>query len=161
MVAVRRYGEGHIARRVPPFTPRAIIQQEDEREGRMSARVAVLTGDALLAAVTDAMVGLHERYHHRVPVTAKTLLLGGDLIACVLGGVYTDVEKTMIELQRTTIVQETRSAFQDAMQHKFIAAIEDLSGRDVLAFISNHHVGPDMEIELFMLRPEVGAAATA
>jgi uncharacterized protein YbcI len=119
----------------------------------MPAPPIPLTGDALLAAVTDAMVGLHERYHHRVPVTAKTLLLGNDLIACVLGGVYTDVEKTMIELQRTTIVQETRSAFQSAMRHKFIAAVEALSGRDVLAFISNHHVGPDMEIELFMLKP--------
>ena len=119
----------------------------------MPAPDAPLTGDALLEAVTDAMVGLHERYHHRSPVTAKTLFLGDDLIACVLGGVYTDVEKTMIELQRTTIVQETRSAFQNAMQHKFIAAIQELSGRDVLAFVSNHHVGPDMEIELFMLRP--------
>ena len=99
------------------------------------------------------MVALHERYHHRAPVTAKTLMLGDDLLACVLGGVYTDVEKTMIELQRTTIVQETRSAFQNAMQHKFIAAVERLSGRGVLAFISNHHVGPDIEIELFMLRP--------
>ncbi len=39
------------------------------------------------------------------------------------------------------------------MQHKFIAAVERLSGRDVLAFISNHHVGPDVEIELFMLKP--------
>jgi uncharacterized protein YbcI len=125
----------------------------------MSAPNDPLTGDALLMAVTDAMVGLHERYHHRVPVTAKTLLLGDDLIACVLGGVYTDVEKTMIELQRSTIVQETRSAFQDAMQHKFIAAVEGLSGRDVLAFISNHHVGPDVEVELFMLKPEAGAGA--
>ena len=120
----------------------------------MPAPSTPLTGDALLAAVTSAMVGLHERYHHRAPVTAKTLLLGGDLLACVMGGVYTDVEKTMIEIQRTTIVQETRSAFQTAMQHKFIAAVELLSGRDVLAFISNQHVGPDMEIELFLLRPE-------
>ena len=88
----------------------------------LSATDAPLNGDALLVAVTDAMVALHERYHHRAPVTAKTLLLGDDLLACVLGGVYTDVEKTMIELQRTTIVQETRSAFQNAMQHKFVAA---------------------------------------
>ena len=88
------------------------------------------------------------------PVTAKTLLLGGDLIACVLGGVYTTVEQTMIELQRSPIVQETRSAFQVAMQQRFIAAVERLSGRDVLAFISNHHVGPDIEIELFMLKPQ-------
>lgn len=118
----------------------------------MPAPDAPLTGEALLVAVTDAMVAFHKRYHHRAPVTAKTMLLGGDLLACVLGGVYTDVEKTMIELQQTTVVQETRSAFQTAMQHKFIAAVEDLSGRDVLAFISNHHVGPDVEIELFMLK---------
>ena len=117
----------------------------------MPAPTTPLTGEALLVAVTDAMVALHRRYHKRAPATAKTQLLGGDLLACVLGGVYTDVEKTMIELQRGTVVQETRSAFQNAMQHKFIGAVERLSGRDVLAFISNHHVGPDMEIELFML----------
>jgi uncharacterized protein YbcI len=120
----------------------------------MSAPETALTGDALLAAVTDAMVGLHQRYHHRAPVSAKTLLLGDDLLACVLGGIYTEVEQTMIELQRTPIVQETRSAFQHAMQQKFIAAVEALSGREVLAFISNHHIGPDMEIEIFMLKPE-------
>jgi uncharacterized protein YbcI len=112
-----------------------------------------LTGDELLDAMTDAMVEFHERYHHRKPVTAKSLLLGNDLLACVLGGVYTDVEKTMIELQRSTIVQETRNAFQDAMQDKFISAVEHLSGRHVLAFVSNHHVGPDIEIELFFLAP--------
>ncbi len=119
----------------------------------MSAPMAPLTGDALLAAVTEAMVVLHERYHHRAPVTAKSQLLGGDLLACVLGGIYTDVEKTMIELQRSTLVQETRSEFQIAMQHKFIDAVERLSGRSVLAFISNSHVGPDVEVELFMLGP--------
>jgi uncharacterized protein YbcI len=119
----------------------------------MPALKPPLIGDALLVAVTDAMVALHERYYHRSPVTAKTLLLESELLVCVLGGVYTDVEKTMIELQRAAVVQETRSAFQNAMQHKFIAAVEHLSGRDVLSFISNHHVGPDMEIELFMLEP--------
>ena len=121
----------------------------------MSAPTTPLSGDALLDAVTDEMIALHQRYHHRAPVTAKTLLLGGDLLACVLGGVYTTVEQTMIELQRSVIVQETRSAFQEAMQHKFIAAVQRLSGREVLAFISNHHVGPDIEIELFMLKPEI------
>jgi hypothetical protein len=45
------------------------------------------------------------------------------------------------------------------MQHKFIAAVERLSGRRVLAFISNHHVGPDMEIELFMLKPKTDETA--
>lgn len=119
----------------------------------MPAPTNSLGGEELLAAVTEAMVAFHQRYHHRKPVTAKTLMLGDDLLACVLGGVYTDVEKTMIEIQRSTIVQETRNEFQNAMQDKFINAIERLSGRSVLAFISNHHVGPDIEIELFLLTP--------
>ena len=114
---------------------------------------AALSGQPLLDAVTDAMVAFHERYHHRKPVTAKSQLLGDDLLVCILGGVYTDVEKTMIELEKQTVVQETRSDFQVAMQHKFIEAVERLSGRQVMAFISNSHVGPDLEMELFMLAP--------
>jgi len=112
-----------------------------------------LHGDELLSAVTKSMVALHERYHHRKPVSAKTQMLGDDLLACVLGGVYTDVEKTMIELERAPSVKDTRSAFQTAMQHKFIAEVERLSGREVSTFISDSHVGPDIEIELFMLTP--------
>jgi uncharacterized protein YbcI len=119
----------------------------------MSAPTPPLTGDELLEAVTDSMVALHQRYHHRAPVTAKSQLMGDELLACVMGGVYTDVEKTMIELQRHTVVQETRSAFQDAMQDRFINEVQRLSGRRVTLFISNSHVGPDLEIELFVLAP--------
>ena len=119
----------------------------------MPAPTTPLTGDELLAAVTNAMIAFHQRYYHRKPVTAKTLLLGGEVLVCVLGGVYTDVEKTIIEIQRAPIVQETRSAFQSAMQNKFIAAVERLSGRDVMTFISNHHVGPDLEVVVFILAP--------
>jgi uncharacterized protein YbcI len=118
----------------------------------MPAKGSPLTGDELLLAVTDAMVALHERYYHRAPVTAKTLLLGDELLACVLGGVYTTVEQTMIELQFSSVVTATRGVFQGAMAHKSVAAVERLSGRDVLTFTSNHHVGPDIQVELFMLR---------
>lgn len=107
----------------------------------------------VLGLVTEAMIALHERYHHRKPLTAKSRFMGEDLLVCVLGGVYTDIEKTMIELQKSTIVQETRSAFQSAMQRKFIDDVERITGRHVLAFISNQHVGPDMEVEIFMLEP--------
>jgi uncharacterized protein YbcI len=119
---------------------------------------APLLGDELLDAVTAAMVAMHQHYHHRIPVTAKTLLLGDEVLVCVLAGVYTDVEKTMIEVQRGTLVQQVRSAFQVAMQNRFIGAVERLSGREVLAFISDQHVGPDIEIELFMLKPTAVAA---
>ena len=112
-----------------------------------------LHGDALLAAITASMTALHERFYHRPPASAKTRMMGSDLIAAVLGGVYTDVEKTMIELQRKALVHETRSAFQRAMERRFIADVERLTGRHVAKFISTHHVGPDLELELFLLEP--------
>jgi len=117
--------------------------------------------DDVLAAVTEAMIALHARYHGRAPVSARTRMMGDDMLAVMLGDPYTDVEKTMIELQRGTTVQETRSAFQTAMQHKFIEAVERLSGRNVLAFISNQHIAPDIEIELFVLKPAHHPAAQA
>jgi uncharacterized protein YbcI len=112
----------------------------------------------VLAAVTEAMVAIHERYHGRRPVTARTQMMGDDMLACLLGDIYTDVEKTMIEMQRQATVHETRSAFQQAMEHRFIHAVEDITDRRVVQFISTHHVGPDLELELFLLEsPDASA----
>ena len=89
------------ARRVPAFLPCARTLSGGRESRHYAGRhTPPSSGDELLAAVTEAMVGFHQLYHHREPVTAKTLMLGDDLIACVLGGVYTDVEKTMIEIQK-------------------------------------------------------------
>ena len=109
--------------------------------------------DAAMQAIADALTALHERYYGRKPVTALVQMLGDDMLACLMGDVYTDVEKTMIELQRQALVRETRSAFQHAMQHRFVKAVETITGRRVAEFISTHHVGPDLELELFILEP--------
>jgi uncharacterized protein YbcI len=72
-------------------------------------------------------------------------MMGDDLLACVLAGVYTDVEKTLIELERAPVVRENRSAFQNAMAPRYVEPVERLSGRRVLHFISSNHIGPDLE----------------
>ena len=78
--------------------------------------------------------------------------MGDDLLACVMGGVYTDVEKTMIELQRATLVQETRSAFQDALYGR--ALILDLRERATDA----QRLSADLAL---VVRPGVDLAALA
>jgi uncharacterized protein YbcI len=110
-------------------------------------------GDEDLEAVKEAVVAMHERYYGRKPATARVVMMGDDMLACLLGDVYTDVEKTMIELQRQALVHETRSAFQQAMEHRFIAIVQRHTGRRVARFISTHHVGPDLELELFLFEP--------
>lgn len=118
-----------------------------------------LAGDALLDAVTDAMVALHLRYHGRVPATARTTLMGGDLLSCVLGGIYTEVEKTLIEIDGPHGVHATRQRFQDTIRPKLMGTIERLSGRQVVSFISNYHVGPDVAVELFLLAGDAEISA--
>src|SRR6202022_2277051 len=79
--ADRRYGGSRSLVGSSPFASRANPIRRTREKAAMSATSTPLTGDPLLLAVTDAMVALHKRYHHRAPVTAKTLLLGGDLLA--------------------------------------------------------------------------------
>lgn len=112
-----------------------------------------LAGDAMLQAVTDSMVALHERYYGRKPAQTHTQLMDDEILACMFGDMYTDVEKTLIELQRKALVHESRSAFQNAMEHRFVSEVERITGRRVARFISTHHVGPDLELELFLLEP--------
>jgi hypothetical protein len=57
----------------------------------------------------------------------------------LLGQVYSEVEKTMIELERTPLVLEVGRAFQDAREGRLVAEIERLSGRRVESFVSTHH----------------------
>jgi uncharacterized protein YbcI len=124
----------------------------------MLAERRPLSGDKLLFAVTEAMVVLHQRYHHRSPLRAKSQMLSDDLLACVFGRIYTDVEKTMIELEHGAVVKDVRSAFQNAMQHKLIDAVQRLSGRTVTSFVSDSRGAPDIEIELFRLAPRESPA---
>ena len=117
----------------------------------MASPHEALTGEELLAAVTDSLAELHLRHYGRWPAAARSQLMNDEVLACVMGGVYTEVEKTLIEIQREPLVHETRSAFQQAMKGRLIASVERLSGRPVEGFFSTHHVGPDLEVEIFML----------
>lgn len=100
------------------------------------------------AAISDALTQLHVRYYGKGPRETKTYLQG-DFVFCVLQDPFTTVEHTLIEVGRRLDVREMRQNFQDAMTVKFKAAVEELTGRKVSAFLSQTHVGPDMAVEMF------------
>jgi hypothetical protein len=68
----------------------------------MATPAGPLDGDALLATVSDAMSELHERYYQRPPTTSKARMMGADLLACVLGGVYIDAATTSAPTSRSS-----------------------------------------------------------
>jgi len=112
-----------------------------------------LTGEALLEAVTEELSRAHARYYGRRPGAARSRMIDDEVIACVMGGVYSEVEKTLIELKGRPLVDEIRDEFQHAMHDQLIEIVQRLSGRAVETFISTNHVGPDLEIEIFVLGP--------
>jgi uncharacterized protein YbcI len=106
----------------------------------------------MLAEVTNAIVQLHSSHYGKGPTQSKSYLLD-DVLICVMGDVFTTVERTLIGAGEPTKVRETRLAFQDAMRDRFIEAIEQIVGRRVLGFTSQVLVDQDTAIDVFVLEP--------
>jgi len=111
---------------------------------------------ALTTAISDAMVRVLSRYTGRGATSARTTL-GRDLIVCVMGDALTKGEKSLVAHGNREAVLHIRRAFQDAMAQDAVAAVEQLSGRRVVAFMSHNHIDPDLGVEIFVLDSSAGA----
>jgi uncharacterized protein YbcI len=109
-------------------------------------------GKQVWAAISDRLVGLHREYYGKGPTKAKTFLVD-DTVLCLLQGGFTVVEKTLIDGGREQAVHDIRRSFQAAMQERFTGVVEELTGRKVIAYMSQVHSDPDISAELFVLEP--------
>jgi uncharacterized protein YbcI len=107
---------------------------------------------ALAASISNGMVGLLHRYTGRGPTKARTTI-SDDLVVCVMGATLTHGEQTLVEEGKEKIVLRGRRAFQDAMEDDAVSLVEDVLDRDVVAFMSNNHIDPDLAVEIFVLAP--------
>ena len=109
-----------------------------------------LSGGMLLAEITNRIVSLMREHYGRGPIKAKTYVLD-NLIVCVLSDGFTAMERTMMEGGEPERVLEMRRDFQRMMKVRYSQMIEELTGRKVLAFLSQAHVGPDLTVEIFLV----------
>ena len=111
----------------------------------------------MLASISNAILGIHRQYYGRGASRARTVM-GADYVICFLEGIYTPVERTLIDAGRFDAVQETRAAFQETMREKFSDAVEQAVGRKVIGFLSQVHVDPDLAVETFILESADGSS---
>ncbi|HEV7584369.1 MAG TPA: Na-translocating system protein MpsC family protein [Solirubrobacteraceae bacterium] len=104
----------------------------------------------LNAALTSAIVGIHTKHLGRGPSSASTFH-NENVITVLMRDVMTQVEKKIALSGGGHAVSSMRQLFQEAMRSEFTEAVERLSGRKVIAFISGNHVDPDIAVELFIL----------
>jgi uncharacterized protein YbcI len=105
------------------------------------------------ALISNAITRLHRDHYGRGATTTRTIIQR-NYVVCFLEDIYTPVERTLIEAGRNDAVRETRNIFQDAMGPKFREAVEEVTGRTVIGFMSQVHFDPDMAAEVFVLEPQ-------
>jgi len=118
----------------------------------MTSPNEVLTEGTLGGAISDEIVSLLHRYTGRGPTEARTYV-HENLIVCLLGDSLTRAEQSLVTGGHYASVLETRSLFQRTMRADFTEAVERLSGRTVIAFMSQNHIEPNFGLEAFVLSP--------
>ena len=106
----------------------------------------------VLTAISDGMVALLKEFYGRGPSRAKSYY-EDDLVVCLLRGGFSRVEQTLLEGGRGSSVIRQRMEFQELMRERFVAVIEQATGRQVIGFMSGNQQAPDIMCEVFILAP--------
>jgi uncharacterized protein YbcI len=110
-----------------------------------------LAGGQLLTAISTSIVGILREHYGRGPMKAKTYVLDDIIVVVMRGSGFTPLEKTIMDSGQPGRVIAMREDFQRVMAERYEQKIEELTGRKVLAFLSQTHVEPDITMEIFFV----------
>ena len=119
-----------------------------------------MTGDEqLTSAISAEMVRLYaESYgHHR---TTATTYINDNVVVCVLESILSKPELRLVKDGDSAKVLDGRVAFQEGAKDEFTTAVEALTQRRVVAFLSANQTDPGVACELFFLEPRRVEATT-
>ena len=115
-------------------------------------------GGALYSAISNAIVGIVHEYTGRGPTRARTSIRD-DVVVVMLQETLLKAEHSLVQDNKAELVAQMRRSFQQTMRADMSAAVAKLTGREVIAFMSDSHLEPDYSVEVFVLAPEETAAA--
>jgi uncharacterized protein YbcI len=115
------------------------------------AEPAPLAGGHLLSAISTSIVALLREHYGRGPMKAKTYALDDIIVVVMRGSGFTSLEQTIMDSGDPDRVVAMRHDFQRMMTERFTGTIEQLTGRKVVAFLSQAHVEPDITMEIFFV----------
>ena len=114
-------------------------------------------GGVLYSAISNAIVGIVHEYTGRGPTRARTSIRD-DVVVVMLQETLLKAEHSLVQDNKSDLVAQMRRSFQQTMRPDMSAAVAKLTGREVIAFMSDSHLEPDYSVEVFVLAPE-GAPA--
>ena len=105
---------------------------------------------SLNGAISTAVVGVVRDYTGRGPTKASTTIRGSSVLV-MLENTLTKGEQSLVGNGREAKVLDLRFEYQAAMRAALSTAVEQLTGRTVIAFMSANHIDPDLAAEVFVL----------
>jgi uncharacterized protein YbcI len=108
-------------------------------------------GGKLLAAISTSIVAILREHYGRGPMKAKTYALDDIIVVVMRGSGFTALEQTIMDSGQPDRVVAMREDFQKVMAQRYRETIRELTGRNVVAFLSQAHVEPDITIEIFFV----------
>jgi uncharacterized protein YbcI len=112
---------------------------------------APLGGGRLLAQISTSFVAMLREHYGRGPMKAKTYALDDVIVVVMRGSGFTALEQTIMDSGQPGRVVAMREDFQNVMAGRYKDTIEQLTGRKVVAFLSQAHVEPDITVEMFFV----------
>ena len=76
-----------------------------------------------------------------------------DLAIVTLGDWLTPAEQTLLNECRRGLARQLRTALHDGMRAEAVAAVEQITGRHVAAYLTAHRDDPDLAIIAFHFDP--------
>lgn len=112
-----------------------------------------------LTQVTRAMVAIYKDQFGRGPTHARSHYAGTDMIVCALEDTLTPIEHTLVSMGEHQRLRDIRGLFQHAAEGAFRSAVEEITGRKVVAFSSGFDTVADVATEVFVLERAAPARA--
>ena len=107
---------------------------------------------AMRSSISQAIVRIHAEHYGKGATQAKTYAWD-NLVVTVLRDVLTVAERTLVDVDRADAVRDMRTTFQFSLERNFREAVEHLTGRSVLSFMSQVDPGNGLGVEVFVLEP--------
>lgn len=112
-------------------------------------------------AISNRMVQLTTRYTGRGPTRTRTTV-NTNLVVVTLRDTLTKGELSLVEAGETGAVSRMRRTFHEVMRDEAVAAVEEILGRRVEAFLSDVDLTANCAAMVFLLHPvpETGEVET-
>jgi uncharacterized protein YbcI len=104
----------------------------------------------LNAAITREVVRIHTAALGRGPGKSSSFH-NGRVIVTLMQGAMTQAERSLAARGEGEAVVVMRRAVHRTVRDDLVASLESLTGRRVVAFMSDNHVDPDLAVEVFVL----------